>query len=372
MTEPPASALAETVVCLGEHPRRGAPVHWRPSVRGNPHLLIVGIPGMGKTTALVNLGASLAAQSVWPLIVDFHGDLTTQLRERLAGQPFLHLDAAEGLAFNPLRLSQRQANRSNGWRDNVFRSLGGAPRAEILAAIFPDFGDLRQAEIQNRLIQVYKEAGFRENETSEGLTPAPFRRLYDLMKAETEGQTRLRLIVARLDTLFLRNLFRDAPDEAGVDDLAAGTTVLDIHDVGTEQNQLAAASFFLHKVYKDMFARGESTNLRQAVIFDEAHRAAKLGLLGTMMQECRKFGIGMVVSSQRNSDFRRQVVETVGSHLILKVNHPDAKLLAPLLTGMEGRDAVLRKLLDLPKFHALFRSEEHQPYAEVRLQAPCV
>jgi len=89
-----------------------------------------------------------------------------------------------------------------------------------------------------------------------------------------------------------------------------------------------------------------------------------------MMQECRKFGIAMIVSSQRISDFRRQVIETVGSHLILKVNHPDAKLLAPLLTGLEGRDAVVRKVLDLPKYHALFRSEEHLPYAEVRLRAP--
>ena len=59
-----------------------------------------------------------------------------------------------------------------------------------------------------------------------------------------------------------------------------------------------------------------------------------------MMQECRKFGIGMVVSSQRISDFRRQVIETVGSHLILKVNHPDAKLLAPLLTIISPLEVV--------------------------------
>jgi len=48
----------------------------------------------------------------------------------------------------------------------------------------------------------------------------------------------------------------------------------------------------------------------------------------------------MIVSSQRISDFRRQVIETVGSHLILKVNHPDAKLLAPLLTIISPLEVV--------------------------------
>lgn len=261
-------------------------------------------------------------------------------------------------------MSERQAARPHGWMDNVFEVR------EIFGAVFPDFGDLQIAEIRNRLIQAYKECGYQENETAEDLAPPPFRRAYDSMRSDSAGQTRLKHILARFDTLFLRNVFRDAPDQAGVDELAAGTTVLDIHGVGTDQNQLAAAGFFLHKVCKDMFVRGEHPRLRRVLVFDEAHRAAKLGLPGGMMQECRKFGIGMVVSSQRISDFRRQVIKTVGSHLVLKVNHPDAKLLASLPTGLEGRDAVLRKLLDLPKFHVWFRSEEHQPYTEVRLAGP--
>lgn len=364
-SEPASSGTLEEEprVCLGVNRRRGSEAFFRVSVRGNPHLLVVGIPGMGKTTALVNLATSLARQDVWPLVFDFHGDLASKLRETLDGQPFVHLDAAEGLTFNPLRLSHRQSEKEGGWIDNAFEVT------DILSAVYPDFGDLQTAEIRRRIIRSYQEFGFREDAVAPELSPPPFRQFYDQMLQEASPTPRLQHIIARLDNLFQRRLFREGTEETGVDELVAATTVLDLHEVSSEQNQLAAASFFLHKVYKDMFVRGEASRIRQAIIFDEAHRAARLGLLGTMMQECRKFGIMMVVSSQRVSDFRRQVVETVGSYLILKVNPPDAKYLAPMLTGLEGREATQRRLLDLPKYYAVFRSEDFVPYTEIELRA---
>jgi len=54
-----ASAGLEAVDLLLGHRDDGEPVHWRVGIQGNPHLLIVGLPGMGKTTCLIQLCTQL-------------------------------------------------------------------------------------------------------------------------------------------------------------------------------------------------------------------------------------------------------------------------------------------------------------------------
>ncbi|MCM8595028.1 hypothetical protein [Accumulibacter sp.] len=52
-----------------------------------------------------------------------------------------------------------------------------------------------------------------------------------------------------------------------------------------------------------MFRRGTQARITHAVVFDEAHRAARLKLLPTMAKECRKHGLSFVVASQGAKDF---------------------------------------------------------------------
>jgi DNA helicase HerA-like ATPase len=61
-----------------------------------------------------------------------------------------------------------------------------------------------------------------------------------------------------------------------------------------------------------MFTHLETTRLRNAVILDEAHRVASLSLIPKMMQECRKYGILFILSSQRVEDFDQGVLIVPG------------------------------------------------------------
>ena len=81
-------------------------------------------------------------------------------------------------------------------------------------------------------------------------------------------------------------------------ELLSQVTVLDLHRLEIEENQRVAASFFLQRLYRDMFGHAEVRQLRNAVVFDEAHRVARLTLIPKMMQECRKYGI--LLCSPRN------------------------------------------------------------------------
>lgn len=78
---------------------------------------------------------------------------------------------------------------------------------------------------------------------------------------------------------------------------------MEIHGTQNDALQRAFATFVLHNLYQNMFRRGTQDRITHAIIFDEAHRAAKLKLIPTMVKECRKYGIAFVVASQEAKDF---------------------------------------------------------------------
>jgi DNA helicase HerA-like ATPase len=348
-------------ILLGHETKREKPIYFRPSLKGNPHGLIVGIPGMGKTTALLNVSGELGQGGVHPFIIDFHGDIAREVQSNASGSQYAILDAAQGLTFNPLEVDPKRREHERGWVEHYFEI------AEILSNIYPSFGELQVGTIRDSLRECYEATGFQ---SSPHEAPAPpFVEFWNNLLEKAEKSPAVRKITTRLEAIFHLQLFReDREEEFFVDELLSQTTVLDLHRLGLEENQRVAASFFLQRLYRNMFSREEVERLSNAVIFDEAHRVAKLKLIPKMMQECRKYGILFILSSQRVEDFDRGVLDSAGNHLYLRVNHPDARKLADYLAAGKKKAEFTEKLQNLPKFHALFRSEDYKPFVQVRLR----
>lgn len=87
--------------------------------------------------------------------------------------------------------------------------------------------------------------------------------------------------------------------------------------------QNAFSSFALYSLYKDMFRRGRQAALTPAIVFDEAHRAARLKLIPQLAKECRKFGLMLALASQEARDFNPGLFAAVGSYLVLRVSELD-------------------------------------------------
>jgi DNA helicase HerA-like ATPase len=106
-----------------------------------------------------------------------------------------------------------------------------------------------------------------------------------------------------------------------------------------------------------MFRRGIQTRITHSILFDEAHRAARLNLLPTMAKECRKYGISLVVASQEARDFNASLFSAIANYLVLRLNEADAKSLVRNVSSSDLERTLIDKIKQMERFKAYYFSE---------------
>ena len=122
-------------------------------------------------------------------------------------------------------------------------------------------------------------------------------------------------------------------------------------------------------LYKDMFRRGLQSRITHSVIFDEAHRAAKLRLIPTMAKECRKYGISLVLASQEAKDFNISVCSAIANYLVLRLNEADAKVLVRNVASSDQERTLIDRIKQMERFKALYFAEGKKKPSFVSLQS---
>src|SRR5262249_5538988 len=135
-----------------------------------------------------------------------------------------------------------------------------------------------------------------------GLPEPPFGRFLEILRAEPRQDRGLQALLARLEELNDYGFFNLAENPESLWE-SEQPIVIRIHTTQNDNLQKAFASLVFYGLYKEMFRRGIQQRITHAVVFDEAHRAAKLRLIPTMAKECRKYGVSLVLASQEAKDF---------------------------------------------------------------------
>lgn len=328
------------------------PVHWSVASSANPHLMIVGFPGMGKTEAVMNICQQLMANSITPIVFSYHPDIDERLSEKLAGVQLL--DHQE-LGFNPMHL------------DTVTRTAhvdSAGMLRDVFSAMFPDLGDIQLESLRSAIRESYIRHGWGGD--SESPTIPEFRDFYNILKREPKPEKNL---LARLDELDDYQIFSNSGEVRSLLD-SETPLVLQIHATQNELVQRAVAMLALYNVYKEMFRRGVQDRITHAVIFDEAHRASKMKLLPKLAAECRKFGISLILASQSAKDFDTALYSNVASYLLLRMTDQDAHILAKNITTSDQAKRSADRMKQLEKYHALFFREGFRHPAHVKLEPP--
>ena len=336
----------ESAVVLGTDRYAQAQVQWQLTVKGNPHLLVAGLPGMGKTTCLLNLCRQMLDAGVRPIVFSYHQDLDEKLDRMVDSIRFIDFD---GLGFNPLQIPDRRAHRP-------YLEVAGMMR-DIFTAIYSGLGDLQAEAVRGAVKDSFVEAGWAEPgaETAKLVEP-PFKRFYEILAEQEKPDRGLANLLTRLAELNDYGLF-DIGQVHGSLWESSEPTVIRIHRTQSDVLQNAFSSLVLYGLYKDMFRRGIQDRVTHAVIFDEAHRAAKLNVIPTMAKECRKYGVSLVLASQEARDFHKSVFSAIANYLVLRLTDADAKTLVRNVADSRQEKALIDQIKQMNRFRALYFQE---------------
>jgi len=267
----------EPSIVLGQDRFTAIDAFWPLTVKGNPHLLLAGLSGMGKTTCLLNLCRQMLRIDVRPIVFSYHQDIDEKLLA--LGEPVRFLDF-DGLGFNPLTVFDRSSKFA-------YLDVAGVIR-DIFMAIYPELGQLQGGDIRKAVKESFQEMGWGGSSGNpSSLKEPPFRRFLDILRARPKPNVGLKNLLGRLEELDDYGFFDLNESQGGMWE-SDQYTVIRIHRTQSDVLQNAFSSLILYGLYKNMFKRGIQDRITHAVIVDEAHRAARLTLIPTMAKECRK------------------------------------------------------------------------------------
>ena len=333
-------------VCLGTDVLTGAEVRWALTIKGNPHLLVAGLPGMGKTTCLLNLCKQMLAVGIRPIIFSYHQDIDQSLQDQIGSVRFIDF---AGLRFNPLQVIERDSRMA-------YLDVAGALR-DIFVAIFPELGDIQGERIRAAIKDSFVEAGWSDpNAVLSELTEPDFKRFVEILRADPRPDRGLRTLLARLGELADYGFFDLSESRESLWE-SDQPIVIRIHTTQNDNLQKAFASLIFYGLYKDMFRRGLQDHITHAVVFDEAHRAAGLKLIPTMAKECRKYGISLVLASQEAKDFNISLFSAIANYLVLRLTEADAKALVRNVASSQQERMLIDKIKQMERFKALYFCE---------------
>jgi DNA polymerase III delta prime subunit len=333
-------------VCLGTDLLTGSDVRWPVTTKGNPHLLVAGLPGMGKTTCLLNLCQQMLEADIHPIVFSYHQDIDERLQQLVPKVRFIDF---RGLDFNPLQVIDRKSRMGH-------LDVAGALR-DIFSAIYPEIGDIQGERIRKAVKESFVEHGW-EDPSAEiaSLSEPPFRRFLDILRADPKPDRGLRTLLGRMEELDDYGFFNINEDSESLWE-SEQPTVIRIHATQNDNLQKAFSSLIFYGLYKDMFRRGIQDRITHSVVFDEAHRAARLRLVPTMAKECRKYGISLVLASQEAKDFNISLFSAIANYLVLRLNETDAKALVRNVASSDQERTLVDRIKQLERFKAMYFCE---------------
>jgi DNA helicase HerA-like ATPase len=354
-------------------------VHWPLTVKGNPHLLVAGLPGMGKTTCLLNLCRQMLELEIRPIVFSYHQDIDEKLQQMVGAVRFIDF---QGLGFNPLQVLDRRSPMAHldvaGAVRDIFMSGVSFQLADVqprkleayatTKAIFPELGDIQGERIRKAIKDSFVEQGWGDPSVDQAELHEPsFSRFAEILRDDPKPDRGLKTLLSRLEELSDYGFFQSADVQKSLWD-SEQPVVLRIHSTQNDNLQKAFSSLVFYGLYKDMFRRGPRDRITYALIFDEAHRAARLQLIPTMAKECRKYGISLVLASQEARDFNVSLYSAIANFLVLRLNETDAKVLARNVASSDQERTLIDRIKQMDRFKAYYCSEGHKKPIPIVLQ----
>jgi energy-coupling factor transporter ATP-binding protein EcfA2 len=331
-------------------------VSWRPLALPNPHLLIVGGSGSGKSQTIKAIAHDLRKATAI-VVLDVHGDLALDG----ATTHELHFESCYGI--NPLVLS--------------LDPKGGGPVAQKeivrtrLQRTFAPMGSVQLGVLDDLLHRCYETRGIsQEDQASWRREPPTFADLEALLEEDIAGKKnseRLQALKTKISPVFDCKVF----SKPALPINAKGITRIDMSRLGLDI-QFLASDVLLRQLFREAMLAGEAAegDLRYLFVIDEAKLLVSrgkddpLGIINRLATEARKYGVGLLLASQDLEHFSRDILNNVATKLVLMHSETAIRATASkLLLEKEQLQALKEPFVGLAKFGGSgWKRVKVQPY----------
>jgi DNA phosphorothioation-dependent restriction protein DptH len=350
-------------VYVGDDFDYGDPIYWNPQQAGavpNPHLMIMGESGSGKTYAVQCLVAELAQRSIPSILFDYGQSFELQhldpqftkftgIREHLIGE--------EGLPINPLEIFPKDKQGPKSVATRVSDVFDAAYR----------LGDIQRKVVIDAIRLAFEKSGISETDSSTWKKELPslltLQNVLEEMSADKEypNYKNAQGVAARLMTFFMLTSFRSDMETWSWDSLLTDPKqkvhVLQFRGLEGKTQRVLVELLLWHLFF---FLKSSGQNpLRLYCVLDEAHHLSfrEGGPTDALLREARKFGLGIMFASQQPEDFSPPAFSNSASKLIFQTSDPTlkvSKLLASKCSNYSSPEEIKQVISVLPQGRAFF------------------
>lgn len=313
----PLTVQSEMSILLGTNLATSNPEYWSPLSLPNPHMVIVGTSGMGKTETSRSVIHELSKRRISSIILDPHNEYASSAE--------VVIDIREGVSINPLELLERSPLDTTYEISSILRQIYG-------------LGDQQESLLRKAIKKAYEDAKIDSKDPkSWNKTPPTFFEIKEnlLQFREEDSQTRgiVDTLLNRLEPIFDIEIF-SKETSVSFEQMTTKNTAIELKNLPTEQVKSAVSDFFLRRLWYYMTKLGQTNKLRFYAVIDEAHRLAhdEKSPIVQFLREARKYGVGVILASQTPRDFSEYIVANVGTFVCLKLPlESDANFMAKQL-----------------------------------------
>jgi uncharacterized protein DUF87 len=318
-----ASPAHPSSIPLGTDIDTGRPVLWDPYASSNPHVLILGESGSGKTYTASRLVLELARAHLPSIVFDYGQGFSLQHAPPTFRDDVRTIElqlSRDGIAINPLQIFPVDTHGPATVAQRV---------ADTFVRVYPRLGVQQHALLRRAVLELLAEAGIAADDPRTWTqAPPPFRDLEEkINEYASSGDAGTRRAAAsagpHVSTLFFFNTFRKTGHALSWSDLVAHHNEVWILQLGGLEASVerAVTEFLLWSLIRYFEVLGPGP-LRCFVVLDEAHKLAfgSGSPVEKILREGRKFGLAAILASQQPEDFSSVAFANTATKIVFQIS----------------------------------------------------
>lgn len=351
-TPPPKDSKTRTSILVGTDEVFNKKVYWdyHPKTGSvNPHVLITGETGVGKTYAAQCLVSELSQKGVSTVILDYGQGFGKEE----ANEIFLNktdpsqIEASlNGVKINPLQI----------FPHDVKGPLNVAQRiADTFGRIYPKIGIQQKESIIKAVEWAFDSVGIDpEDESTWDKTLPPFSKVYSMLKklAETQDHALKKpasSAYSHVSSFFRFNVMDDTGEKLSWEKIIkkeGGVWVIQLKGLD-QQVSMITTEMLIWNLISFLQSKGPS-DIKLFLVLDEAHKLSfeRGSPVDWILREGRKFGVGGILASQQLDDYSKVAISNTATKLIFQ-NHDERHKLSKALAKKCRNISNYKKISDI-------------------------